>query len=110
VPTSSACVDAKQVMNVSPPSTVAGETFSQDAGGPFNHKVGRYSAEERKEKIDRYRIKRHQRNFHKKITVMIPTPHNLQYVSCSCQSIPSTASVVHHTWTSSVCLQEDPGG
>lgn len=38
------------------------------AGGPFSQKVGRYSAEERKEKIERYRVKRHQRNFSKKIT------------------------------------------
>jgi hypothetical protein len=106
VPTSSSCVDAKQVTNVSPPPTVAGETYSQDAGRPFTLKVGRYSAEERKEKIDRYRIKRRQRNFQRKITVMI----NLQCIPCFCQSIPSTASVVHHTWTSSVCLQEDPGG
>ncbi|KAK9158006.1 hypothetical protein Scep_004580 [Stephania cephalantha] len=30
-------------------------------------KVGRYSAEERKERIERYKSKRHQRNFHKKI-------------------------------------------
>jgi dissimilatory sulfite reductase (desulfoviridin) alpha/beta subunit len=32
-------------------------------------KVGRYSAVERKERIERYRSKRHQRNFQKKITV-----------------------------------------
>ncbi|KAK3135337.1 hypothetical protein QOZ80_5BG0417750 [Eleusine coracana subsp. coracana] len=57
-----------QVMNVSPPPVVAGDTYSQDVGGPFTQKVGRYSAEERKEKIERYRAKRHQRNFHKKIT------------------------------------------
>ncbi|KAG0465132.1 hypothetical protein HPP92_019296 [Vanilla planifolia] len=31
-------------------------------------KVGRYSAEERRERIERYRSKRNQRNFHKKIT------------------------------------------
>lgn len=30
---------------------------------------GRYSAEERRERIDKYRSKRNQRNFHKKITV-----------------------------------------
>ncbi|KAL6841292.1 hypothetical protein ACP4OV_028810 [Aristida adscensionis] len=60
-----------QVMNVSPPPP-SGDTCSQDAGGPFTPKVGRYSAEERKEKIERYRVKRQQRNFHKKITVMTP--------------------------------------
>lgn len=48
-----------------------GDTYSQDAVGPFTQKVGRYSVEERKEKIDRYRVKRQQRNFQKKITVMI---------------------------------------
>ncbi|WOL14069.1 zinc finger protein CONSTANS-LIKE 2-like [Canna indica] len=32
------------------------------------HRVGRYSAEERKERIERYRSKRNQRNFQKKIT------------------------------------------
>ncbi|XP_062181060.1 two-component response regulator-like APRR1 [Phragmites australis] len=59
-----------QVMNVSPspPPPLSGDTHSQDAGGAFTQKVGRYSAEERKEKIERYRIKRQQRNFHKKIT------------------------------------------
>ncbi|KAG0467504.1 hypothetical protein HPP92_019084 [Vanilla planifolia] len=31
-------------------------------------RVGRYSAEERRERIERYRSKRNQRNFHKKIT------------------------------------------
>jgi ribonuclease P/MRP protein subunit RPP1 len=30
---------------------------------------GRYSAEERRERIDKYRSKRNQRNFQKKITV-----------------------------------------
>ncbi|PWZ17240.1 Zinc finger protein CONSTANS-LIKE 4 [Zea mays] len=59
-----------QVMNVAaspspPPLSVHG----QDAGGPpCTQKVGRYSAEERREKIERYRTKRNQRNFHKKIT------------------------------------------
>jgi len=42
----------------------------QEGGGPFSQKVGRYSAEERKERIERYRVKRHQRNFNKKITVL----------------------------------------
>jgi hypothetical protein len=96
----SACVDTKQVMNVSPPPTVASETYSQESGGPFTQKVGRYSAEERKEKIDRYRIKRRQRNFQKKITVMIPTLHKLQCIPCSSQSMPCTASDVPHIWTS----------
>jgi hypothetical protein len=98
--TISPCVDTKQVMNVSPLPTVASETYSQVSGGPFTQKVGRYSAEERKEKIDRYRIKRRQRNFHKKITVMTPTPHKLQCIPCSSQSMPSTASDVPHIWTS----------
>ncbi|CAN6332774.1 unnamed protein product [Urochloa humidicola] len=60
-----------QVMNVSPPPPpppFPGDTHGQDAGVPFTQKVGRYSAEERKEKIERYRTKRNQRNFHKKIT------------------------------------------
>ncbi|KAF8719523.1 hypothetical protein HU200_024250 [Digitaria exilis] len=60
-----------QVMNVSPsppPPPLSGDTHGQDSGGPFAQKVGRYSAEERKEKIERYRTKRNQRNFHKKIT------------------------------------------
>lgn len=34
-------------------------------------KVGRYTAEERKENIERYRSKRNQRNFNKKIKVLI---------------------------------------
>ncbi|KAL5202333.1 hypothetical protein ABZP36_013285 [Zizania latifolia] len=70
------CSDAKQVMNVpsSPPlpppprPPLSGDSCSQEVGGPFSQKVGRYSAEERKERIERYRVKRHQRNFHKKIT------------------------------------------
>ncbi|KAL6619085.1 hypothetical protein ACP70R_034224 [Stipagrostis hirtigluma subsp. patula] len=60
-----------QVMNVSPsppPPPLSGDTYNQEVGVPFTQKVGRYSAEERKEKIERYRVKRHQRNFHKKIT------------------------------------------
>ncbi|CAL9080814.1 unnamed protein product [Musa textilis] len=36
--------------------------------GAVTGRVRRYSAEERKEKIERYRGKRHQRNFHRKIT------------------------------------------
>lgn len=35
-----------------------------------NFKVGRYSAEERKEKISKYRAKRTQRNFNKTIKVI----------------------------------------
>ncbi|KAG8068379.1 hypothetical protein GUJ93_ZPchr0005g15567 [Zizania palustris] len=62
-----------QVMNVPPspplpPPPLSGDSCSQEVGGPFSQKVGRYSAEERKERIERYRVKRHQRNFHKKIT------------------------------------------
>lgn len=36
-----------------------------------NFKVGRYSAEERKERISKYRAKRTQRNFNKTIKVRI---------------------------------------
>uniref|UniRef100_A0A0E0L3K7 CCT domain-containing protein n=1 Tax=Oryza punctata TaxID=4537 RepID=A0A0E0L3K7_ORYPU len=61
-----------QVMNVPPspppPPPFSGDICSQEVGGPFSQKVGRYSAEERKERIERYRVKRQQRNFHKKIT------------------------------------------
>ncbi|XP_066360736.1 GATA transcription factor 25-like [Miscanthus floridulus] len=60
-----------QVMNVAaspPPPPLSGDPHGQDAGVPFTQKVGRYSAEERKQKIERYRTKRNQRNFHKKIT------------------------------------------
>lgn len=35
-----------------------------------NFKVGRYNAEERKEKISKYRAKRTQRNFNKTIKVI----------------------------------------
>ncbi|KAG8054834.1 hypothetical protein GUJ93_ZPchr0001g32372 [Zizania palustris] len=53
----------------SPPRPLAaGDSCGQDGGAPFSQKVGRYSAEERKERIERYRVKRHQRNFNKKIT------------------------------------------
>ncbi|CAL9101917.1 unnamed protein product [Musa textilis] len=38
-------------------------------GGYVATRVDRYSAEERKERIERYKSKRNQRNFHKKITV-----------------------------------------
>jgi hypothetical protein len=57
----------------SPPRQAAsGDSCGQDGGGPFPQKVGRYSAEERKGRIERYRVKRHQRNFNKKITVLHP--------------------------------------
>uniref|UniRef100_A0ACD5T9N9 Uncharacterized protein n=1 Tax=Avena sativa TaxID=4498 RepID=A0ACD5T9N9_AVESA len=45
-----------------------GDSCSQDAVEPPMEKVGRYSTEERKERIERYRSKRQQRNFHRKIT------------------------------------------
>jgi hypothetical protein len=55
----------------SPPRPVpSADGCGQEGGGPFSPKVGRYSAEERKERIERYRVKRHQRNFNKKITVI----------------------------------------
>ncbi|XP_044962604.1 two-component response regulator-like APRR5 [Hordeum vulgare subsp. vulgare] len=50
------------------PPQFPGDNCSQEGGDPFSEKVGRYSAEERKERIERYRAKRQQRNFHKKIT------------------------------------------
>ena len=67
----SAALAMKQGMNgSSPPRPVpSGDGCGQEGGGPFSQKVGRYSAEERKERIERYRVKRHQRNFNKKITV-----------------------------------------
>ncbi|WOK96931.1 zinc finger protein CONSTANS-LIKE 2-like [Canna indica] len=43
------------------------ENYIQE-GGAIAGRVGRYTAEERKERIERYRSKRNQRNFHKKIT------------------------------------------
>ncbi|GJM92643.1 hypothetical protein PR202_ga09129 [Eleusine coracana subsp. coracana] len=62
--------DLQGMNGSSPPRQVAsGDSgCGQDGGGPFSQKVGRYSAEERKERIERYRVKRHQRNFNKKIT------------------------------------------
>lgn len=49
-----------------------GESYGQEGGGGAAAvRVGKYSAEERKERIERYRSKRNQRNFHKKITVCI---------------------------------------
>ena len=45
-----------------------GERSSTEEANP---KVGRYSAAERKERIDRYRAKRTQRNFSKTIKVNI---------------------------------------
>lgn len=39
-------------------------------GTAIGGRVGRYNAEERRERIERYRSKRNQRNFQKKITVM----------------------------------------
>jgi hypothetical protein len=78
----------KQGMNgSSPPRPVpSGDGCGQEGGGPFSQKVGRYSAEERKERIERYRVKRHQRNFNKKITVVDRTSHlqMLRSLSRSC--------------------------
>lgn len=49
-------------------SPLSGErTFIEEAA---NIKVGRYTAEERKERIHRYRAKRTQRNFNKTIKVI----------------------------------------
>ncbi|KAL5229026.1 hypothetical protein ABZP36_017291 [Zizania latifolia] len=61
--------DLQGMNGSSPPRPLpAGDSCGQDGGAPFSQKVGRYSAEERKERIERYRVKRHQRNFNKKIT------------------------------------------
>ncbi|KAG8078414.1 hypothetical protein GUJ93_ZPchr0007g6333 [Zizania palustris] len=61
--------DLQGMNGSSPPRPLpSGDSCGQDGGGPFSQKVGRYSAEERKERIERYRVKRHQRNFNKKIT------------------------------------------
>ncbi|PAN27707.1 hypothetical protein PAHAL_5G100600 [Panicum hallii] len=61
--------DLQGMNGSSPPRPVpSGDGCGQEGGGPFSQKVGRYSAEERKERIERYRVKRHQRNFNKKIT------------------------------------------
>uniref|UniRef100_A0A8R7TZ79 CCT domain-containing protein n=1 Tax=Triticum urartu TaxID=4572 RepID=A0A8R7TZ79_TRIUA len=78
-----------QGMNGSSP-VPSGDGCGQDAGGgPFSQKVGRYSAEERKERVQRYRLKRHQRNFTKKITVRtIPISIRL------CKCTPSLATNV----------------
>ncbi|CAO2166935.1 unnamed protein product [Urochloa humidicola] len=57
-----------QGMNGTSPPRAAASGDGQEGGGPFSQKVGRYSAEERKERIERYRVKRNQRNFNKKIT------------------------------------------
>ncbi|KAH6783308.1 hypothetical protein C2S52_008267 [Perilla frutescens var. hirtella] len=54
-------MQTRTVLSSSPLSTE--KSFMEEA----NFKVGRYSAEERKEKIDRYRAKRTQRNFNKTI-------------------------------------------
>ncbi|XP_062186693.1 uncharacterized protein LOC133890291 [Phragmites australis] len=61
--------DLQGMNGSSPPRPVpSGDGCSQEGGGLFTQKVGRYSAEERKERIERYRVKRQQRNFNKKIT------------------------------------------
>ncbi|XP_010909226.1 uncharacterized protein [Elaeis guineensis] len=44
-----------------------GDSYNQE-GMAIQGRVGRYNSEERKEKIEKYRSKRNQRNFHKKIT------------------------------------------
>ena len=49
---------ARNVLSSSPLSTE--RSFIEEA---VNMKVGKYSAEERKDRIDRYRAKRNQRNF-----------------------------------------------
>ncbi|KAJ3684016.1 hypothetical protein LUZ61_013180 [Rhynchospora tenuis] len=49
-------------------SQVMAENSTQEGSGSLPNKVTRYSAEERKERIEKYRSKRNQRNFQKKIT------------------------------------------
>ncbi|XP_048573474.1 uncharacterized protein LOC125553840 [Triticum urartu] len=46
----------------------AGDLQALPGPGPGPAPVGRYSAEERRERIEKYRTKRNQRNFQKKIT------------------------------------------
>ncbi|KAK1320788.1 Zinc finger protein CONSTANS-LIKE 5 [Acorus calamus] len=56
--------DLHQRMN----SLQLGRSNSESPVANESSRVGRYSAEERRERIERYRTKRNQRNFHKKIT------------------------------------------
>lgn len=60
-------------MNMQTRSVLSSSPLSADKSviEEANFKVGRYSAEERKERIDRYRAKRTQRNFNKTIKVTI---------------------------------------
>ncbi|KAF0891204.1 hypothetical protein E2562_009390 [Oryza meyeriana var. granulata] len=81
--------DLQGMNGSSPPRPLpSGESCGQDGVGPFSQKVGRYSAEERKERIERYRVKRHQRNFNKKITVpfLSSTLCTALFISCDCHS------------------------
>lgn len=61
-------MQTRNVLSSSPLST--DKSFMEEA----NFKVGKYSAEERKERIDRYRAKRTQRNFNKTIKVRNDKP------------------------------------
>lgn len=60
------------------------EKYSSMAEG--NMKVGRYSVEERRERIDRYRAKRTLRNFSKTIKVnnIIPSYMINYKIKCNC--------------------------
>ncbi|AQK99539.1 CCT motif family protein [Zea mays] len=61
--------DLQGMNGSSPPRPVlSADACGHEGGGTFSQKVVRYSAVERKERIERYRVKRHQRNFNKKIT------------------------------------------
>ncbi|KAL5656579.1 hypothetical protein ACJX0J_035898, partial [Zea mays] len=61
--------DLQGMNGSSPPRPVpSADGCGHEGGGTFSQKVARYSAVERKERIERYRVKRHQRNFNKKIT------------------------------------------
>lgn len=102
-----------QGKNVSPPTPpppqFSGDNCSQEVVEPFLEKVGRYSTEERKERIERYRTKRQQRNFQKKITVLNPTPHthNLQMRSVVLPTLMHL--LLTNTYCLAVRMQEDAG-
>ncbi|XP_042447791.1 zinc finger protein CO3-like [Zingiber officinale] len=66
-PTSSSSCDYLD-FNGQPARRVLGTRDLQGMNCPdASHRMARYSAEERKERIERYRSKRNRRNFHKKI-------------------------------------------
>ncbi|KAL6846934.1 hypothetical protein ACP4OV_022787 [Aristida adscensionis] len=61
--------DLQGMNGSSPPRAVpSADDCGELGGGPFSQNVGCYGAEERKERIERYRAKRRRRNINKKIT------------------------------------------